>query len=254
MRLVNSLGPAAMLLASAVYGQTPPPTPPPKSSPPTNLTTGGTQPAPTSPATGGKAPPTVVFPTDLFRMNDVSKSINLTDRQLSQLNLITERLQTRYREQFDHFAGLPARERADRTLQLNRDYTNAWISGASDVLNAQQLTRYQQLQTQFGGFFAMTDPVAQKALSLTDTQLARLRDDVTWSDQKLAAIRQQAAVDQARALQMFNTFNEASQLRLRQLLTVEQQRAWAQLTGDPFVFPPPFPVTPATTGGTPPKQ
>ena len=52
---------------------------------------------------------------------------------------------------------------------------------------------------------------------------------------------------------MFNAFNEASQERFNRLLTAEQQRAWAQLTGDPFVFPPPFPLPPPT-GGTPPKQ
>jgi hypothetical protein len=187
-------------------------------------------------------------------MNDVSKSIDLNDRQVTQLNTMTERLQTRYRVQFDRLASLPERERADRTLQLNQDYTNAWLNAAKDVLNDRQLTRYQQLQTQFGGFASLRDPVVQRALNLTDAQMTRLREDVTWSDQQVAAIRQQALTDQARAVQMFNAFNVTSQERLNQLLTLEQQRAWAQLTGDPFPFPPPFPVTPPTTGGTPPKQ
>ena len=168
---------------------------------------------------------------------------------------MTERLQTTYRQQFERLAGLPEQERADRAMLLNREYTNAWITGATDVLSPQQLTRYQQLQTQFGGFVSLTDPVVQKALSLTDAQIARLGEQVTWSDQQIAAIQQQAATDQARALQMFNAFNEAAQQRFNRLLTLEQQRAWAQLTGDPFVFPPPFPMPPpATTGGTPPKQ
>ena len=197
MRIPNSFGSLAILLASVVYAQTPPP----KSPPPKSPSTGGTQPAPISPAAGGKAPakPTVIFPTDLFRMNEVSKSVDLTDRQLTQLNLMTERLQTRYREQFERLAGLPERDQANRTLQLNREYTNAWLSGATDVLSAEQLSRYRQLQTQFGGFVSLTDPVVQKALNLSEAQITGLRDDVIWSDQQLAAIRQQAVIDQARA-------------------------------------------------------
>jgi hypothetical protein len=186
-------------------------------------------------------------------MNDVSKSVNLTDRQIAQLNTMTQQLQSRFQVQFEKLASLPAQQRADRMLELNREYTNAWINGAREFLNGTQLTRYQQLQVQFGGFGSLTDPVLQKALNFTDAQMTKLRADVTWSDQQLAAIRQQALTDQARALQMFNTFNVAAQERWNQLLSAEQQRAWAQLTGDPFAFPPPFPVA-APIGGPPPKR
>jgi hypothetical protein len=83
--------------------------------------------------------------------------------------------------------------------------------------------------------------------------MTKLRADVTWSDQQLAAIREAALTNEARALQMFNTFNAAAQERWNQLLSAEQQRAWAQLTGDPFAFPPPFPVA-APIGAPPPKR
>jgi hypothetical protein len=53
---------------------------------------------------------------------------------------------------------------------------------------------------------------------------------------------------------MFNTFNAAAQERWNQILSAEQQRAWAQLTGDPFAFPPPFPVSTPTPGGLPSKR
>jgi hypothetical protein len=229
----------ALLIASAMSAQTQPATPPPTTAP----TTGGKRTAPVFPTTTpGKS--NVTFPTDLFRMNEVSKSVELTDRQVNDLNLMTQKLQTRYREQFERLAGLPVQEQTDRRLLLNREYVNAWLTDATGVLNDRQLTRYRQLQTQFGGFVSLTDPVVQKALNLTDAQMARLQDNVTWSNQQLAAIREQAAIDQARALQLFTAYNQASQERFNQLLNADQQRAWAQLTGEPFPFPAPFPVTP----------
>jgi hypothetical protein len=238
----NSAAAAALLIASAVSAQTPPPKTPP-ASPGTTPATGGKHTDPVFPTTTpGKS--SVTFPTDLFRMNEVSKSIEMTDRQINQLNLMTEKLQTRYREQFERLASLPVQDQTDRRLLLSREYVNAWLSGATGVLNDRQLTRYQQLQTQFGGFVSLTDPVVQKALNLTDTQIAALQENVTWSNQQLAAIREQAAIDQARALQMFSAYNQASQERFNRLLTADQQRAWAQMTGEPFPFPAPFPVMP----------
>jgi len=271
MRLIHCFASASLLAASTLYAQTPPSTPPamPPAPPPgSSPTTSGTRPSTTSPTTGGPSTipqfpttggttpskTTVVFPTDLFRMNDVSKTVSLTDRQVNQLNTMTQQLQSRFQTQFERLASLPAQQRTDRTLELNREYTNAWINGAREFLNGSQLTRYQQLQFQFGGFASLTDPVLQKALNITDAQLPKLRADVTWSDQKLAAIRETALTNQARALQMFNTFNAAAQERWGQLLSAEQQRAWAQLTGDPFAFPPPFPVAGPPVGAVPPKR
>src|SRR5262245_6410920 len=133
---------AALLIVSAVSAQTQPPTPPPKTPPATTPTIGGKRTDPIFPTTGGTpGKSNVTFPTDLFRMNEVSKSIELTDRQVNQLNLMTEKLQTRYRQQFDRLGGLSAQDQADRTLLLNREYINAWLSGSAGILNDRQLTR-----------------------------------------------------------------------------------------------------------------
>src|SRR5262249_15139108 len=161
---------SAILFAFAVNAQMPPPKTAPPTSPqpmsPTGTTpaTGGTQPAPktalptsrppmsptgTTPATGGTQPapmsptrvgpstatPNPTFPTSLFQLNDVSRSINLTDRQANRLNTMTQQLQTKYRTQYDRLSSLPEPQRADRLLQLNREYTNAWFDGARSVLD-----------------------------------------------------------------------------------------------------------------------
>jgi hypothetical protein len=259
MFLIRTLGPAAAIVfATGLYAQTPGPTTG-GTAPPGGPTTGGTAPGrpmvifptdttrPTAGGVGTAATPTVMFPSLAIQANGVPKALDLTDRQQAQLNTMTQQLQTRFQAQYDRLARLPAADQAQRLDQLNREFSTAWLDGARGVFNPNQLTRYQQLQLQYGGFASLTDPVAQKALNLTDAQMAQLRQDLTWSQQQQAAIRQQALTDQARAVQMFNTFNTDAQTRMNQLLNANQQQAWTQLTGTPFAFQPTFPTAPTGT-------
>ena len=266
MRLTRTLAPAAVLtLAAGLYAQTPGPT------------TGGTAPTPTSPTTGGFVPtggtaprPTVIFPTNpggtatgttpapvvasgifptqVIDVPGVPAAINLSDRQQTQLNTLTQQPRSQFQPQFDRLSGLPADQQAAQRDALNREYTAAWLNAARNVFTADQLSRFQQLQFQFGGLNSLNDPVAQKALNLTDAQVAQLKQDIAWAAQQQAAIQQAAQTNQARALELSNAFNTASQTRLNQLLTPTQQQQFAQLTGTPFRFPPVFPAATTTSG------
>ena len=271
MRLLRTLGPAALFFAAAAYAQTPPTTPPPTTPGTGGPTTGGTAPAPTAPGAGGTggaklifptntpstgSPTTAVqFPTNLFQVPDVARSLALTDAQLNQLNTVTAQVQSQFRDQFNRLNTLSDADRAALALQLDREFTAAWLARARDVFNARQLARYEQLQAQFGGFNTLADPAIQRQLGLTDAQLRLLNQDLTWQTQQERDIMRQAQLDRARGVQLFNDFSRAQQQRLNQLLTAEQMRAFAQMTGEPFQFPPPFALspfgTPAAVPGTP---
>jgi len=246
MRTIRFLAPAAAFLSAAMlFAQAP---------------------GPGGPTTGGKAPsvPKVIFPTDpprttsttstfpplVFQQTGVPKDLGVNSRQQTQIDTMTQQLQAKFQAQYDRLNGLPATERADRLTQLNRDYAAAWLDGARGIFNEQQLTRYQQLQLQYGGFAALMDPVSQKALGLTDAQMKQLRQDIAWSTEQQAAIQQAAQADQARALQLFNTYNTTAQTRFNQLLNMNQQQMWSQMIGSPFAFQPSFAPPPGTTGTT----
>ena len=224
MRFTRTLAPAAMLLAAAgLHAQTTTTLNPLAGGP----TTGGTVQAPLSPTVGGTAPTRVplIFPTDpaataraasgvrppttrtfptlAFQSSGVPSALGLTDRQRTQIDTFTQQLQAQFQSQYDRLAGLRAAEQAAAREQLNREYLAAWLNAARDVFDDTQLARYQQLQLQFGGLDGLTDPVAQRALNLTDEQVAQLREQMAWS---------------------------------------QQQQSWAQLTGDPFTFQPVFPA------------
>lgn len=265
MRLIRTIAPAAALAITAGLNAqtTPGPTTGGTSPPPTSPTTGGTAPTrpmvifptnPAGPTTGGTATAGTgttsaaamianrVFPTQAIDLSGVPAAINVTDRQQAQLNTFTQQLQAQFQPQYDRLSSLPADQQAARRELLNREYTAAWINAARNVFTPNQLTRYHQLQLQFGGFASLSDPVVQKAINLTDAQMATLKQDIAWSDQQRAAIQQAAQTNQVRAVELFNTFNTTAQTRFNQLLTPTQQQSWSQLTGTPFAFQPVFPT------------
>jgi hypothetical protein len=201
-----------------------------------------------TPATS-KNPPALAPPPPIYRVDGVPRVLTLRERQLEQLNAITERLQSQYQSQYERLASAPERERQARQMQLDREYTAAWLKGATDILDAQQLSRYQQLQLQYGGFATFNDPAVQKQLNLTEAQLKQLSDAMLWSNEQTQNIMRQAQTDATRARDAYSEFLRTRQQRLNDILTTEQRRSWSEMTGEAFPFPPPFPAT--TEGATP---
>lgn len=270
MRFPRTLAAAgALTLAAGLNAQTPGPTTGGSTPPPSSPTTGGTAPTPPTvifptnmgtPTTGGTATAGTsttsaaaiiagsTFPTSLVNVPGVPAALSLNDRQQAQLNTLTQQVQAQFLPQYNRLSSLPADQQAAQRTLLDQQYAAAWLNAARSVFTADQLARFQQLQFQFGGFASLTSPVAQGALNLTAAQQNQLRQDIAWAAQQQAAIQQAAQTNQARALQLFNEFNTASQTRLNQLLTPTQQQQFAQLSGTPFTFPPVFPAATGATG------
>jgi len=173
-------------------------------------------------------------------MDDVSRALTLNDRQLQQLNAMTQRLQQQYQSQYDRLGSVAERDRANRLMELNRDYTNAWLGAAKNVLNPTQLSRYQQLQLQYGGFASFNDPAIQRGLNLTNGQIQRLNGALLASNAQLQDITRLAQTDPVRARTAYANYVQDYENRLALILSAEQQQQFSQMTGEPFPFPPPF--------------
>lgn len=189
------------------------------------------------------ARPVVIYPTPIYQMNDVSKAITLNEKQITQLNDLNTRIQTKYAKDYEKLSTVPERDRFMATQDLNRRYVTDWNAGAKDVFNAEQMTRYQQLQYQYGGFNSLYDPAVQKRLNLTEEQIRSLNDSATWSSQQMADINRMGATDREKATQAYRDYQKAYQERWGKYLTPEQQRTWREMTGEPYTFQPYFPTT-----------
>lgn len=183
---------------------------------------------------------TVPYPPALYQMNDVGKSLNLTQDQITRLNKLTTDTQGRYRDDYTKLGTLNDADRFARTQELNQKYYTDWNKAARDVFNDTQRNRYQQLGYQYGGFNTFYDPDVQKRLNLTAEQQKDLRAQYDWSAQQWADINRTGATDATKATQLYRDYWTARQERLNKFLTSEQQKVWNEMIGDAYTFQPTF--------------
>jgi hypothetical protein len=173
-------------------------------------------------------------------MNDVSKSLNLTADQVTKLNKLTEDTQARYRDDYGKLGTLKDADRFTRMQELNRQYYTDWNKGARDIFNDTQRTRYQQVNYQYGGFDVLYDPDVQKRLNLTADQIRDLRTHWDWNNQQLQDINRLGVTDPTKGTQAYKDYWTTRQERFNKFLTADQQKAWRELTGEPYTFQPNF--------------
>jgi hypothetical protein len=177
-----------------------------------------------------------VYPSTIYQMGDIGRSLNLTPTQISGLDQLTTATQKAYRDRFNTVMALPESERATRMDELNRQYATEWHKGARNIFNENQYSRYQQLIHQYGGFHSLTNPEIQKQLDLTPTQLRDVVEQRNWSNRQVQEINRVAATDPAKATQMYRDYSKQLTERMNSFLTPMQQQVWAQLTGEPYSF------------------
>jgi len=192
------------------------------------------QPARTQPAV------TNPYPAPLYRMNDVSKSLNLTPDQVARLDRLTDQTQAQYRDNYAKLGTLGDADRFARTQELNRQYSGDWDKGARDIFNDTQRTRYQQVNYQYGGFNTLYDPDVQKRLNLTPAQVKDLRTHWDWDNQQFQEVNRVGTADAAKGTRAYRDYWTQRQERFNTFLTPDQQKAWRDMTGDPYTFQPSF--------------
>jgi len=189
---------------------------------------------------GLKPAETANYPPSLYQMNGVSKSLNLSQDQITNLNKLTEQTQAQYRDNYNKLGTLDQNDRMARTRDLNRQYYGDWNKGATSIFNDTQMNRYQQLNYQYNGFNSFYDPAVQKQLGLTRDQLKSLNEHSNWSNQQLQEINGIGATDPTKGTQMYQDYWKQHQDRLGNYLTTDQQRNWQKMTGETYGFQPSF--------------
>ena len=179
------------------------------------------------------------FPEPLYSRADVGKALNLTQDQITRLGGVNSRCGTLPRavQQARHVQR-PGAAGPHRAVELA--VLTEWNKNATEIFNAEQRTRYQQLTQQYGGFSTLMDPDVRKRLNLTPEQVKSLGDNVSWDTLQMNEVRRAAAADRAK---QYQDYWKQRQERFDKLLTPEQMKAWREMTGDPFSFtgaiPPP---------------
>jgi hypothetical protein len=103
----------------------------------------------------------------------------------------------------------------------------------ADVLKPEQMKRYRQIQLQQLGLMAFTEPDVQSKLKLSDEQVGRIRK-INAQSQSQRREFAQGGRNRGQMQKKVETPGKDSMDKALAVLSVDQKRAWNDMTGEPF--------------------
>jgi len=169
---------------------------------------------------------------------DVRQQLKLTDQQFKQLGEAYDKTWGRYKNEFGKLDTLNEKERGARMQELNRTMNADLFKAFGDVMNEQQMNRFRQLDLQYRGFGAFSDPEVGKKLNLTDEQAKRLRELGQTSEQEMRQQFKDAKFDDQKTMERYNTWRKGVWDKAGEILNEQQRQAWTEMTGPIYNFRP----------------
>src|SRR5262249_52277647 len=200
--------------------------------------------APRQQGTGGQTqlvpqPPGSLGVVPWFQNPNIIRELRITDPQMRKLTDAYTQFYGPYLTEIGKVDGLDPAQRMARINELNVAFGNSMNKSAGDILNQQQIQRFNQLYTQHQGFDAFINPDLRQRLNISDTQLQQLRKANQDFDQQLRDLSKASQGDP----RTWQTLYRRRSDRINDVLTDQQRPMWRQMTGDTFTFPP-IPMTP----------
>jgi Spy/CpxP family protein refolding chaperone len=158
----------------------------------------------------------------LLMREDVQRELNLSQTQKARLEQLRQEMQQAMQELRD----LPPEQRRERMQALRQKYDPATI------LNETQRKRLRELELQWQGPFALTDPEIAKQVGLTEEQQAKIRGIIQETFQSMRGQPGQPG----ERMQEFQKAREQAEKRMLEVLTPAQREKWQQMLGKPFEF------------------
>jgi len=172
----------------------------------------------------------------LFRNSDVRKALGLTDDQIRQLGEVRARIQQEYESQLAKTGTLADNKREELLQDLRMIQQEDFFGAAASILTPQQLRRYRQLDYQYQGPGAFSNPEVRQHIQISADQLQRIQDLQKQNMYAFANLLQDSRGHHDEALARYNMYRRKLADRISDVLTTEQLRKWKSLTGEPFNF------------------
>ena len=162
----------------------------------------------------------------LLSQKSVQDELKLSEDQAKQVNEQADK----QRESFDELRDLSREERQKRMTE-SREQNQKMVS---TVLNEEQQKRFRQISLQLQGAQALTSPEVATVLDLSDEQKKSVEEIQTASREEMRAAFQGGEGDRDAMRKKLQEARQASNDKLKAVLTAEQQTKWQELLGEPF--------------------
>lgn len=168
-------------------------------------------------------------PEYLLRMKEIQDELTLEAEQIKKITAVVKDIQARRQEVYKGAADIAPEKRREFYAEMNTVHQELLEEQIGQILLPKQKSRLGQIQYQMqmksGGAYAFQNPKLAEALGITPEQLKELRE------KNLAANRELA-------LEYQRMRKESQEQILSEVLTKEQQKKIAALTGEKFELQP----------------
>jgi Spy/CpxP family protein refolding chaperone len=170
----------------------------------------------------------------LLSNKSVQGEIKATSEQVEKLNALGEKLMTKQREEGAKLRDLDPAERMPKQQELTRTIMADVKTGITDILKAEQVKRFEQLQLQQAGVMAFGMPRVQEGLKLTEEQKTKIRDLNQEFQPKMREAMADFQNDREGAMKKMAVVRKEQNEKAMAVLTAEQRTSFKDMTGEPF--------------------
>jgi Spy/CpxP family protein refolding chaperone len=170
----------------------------------------------------------------LLTNKGVQKELKVTDEQAGKLDTLAQEMRDKQREQFEKFRDIPKEERREKAQEAGRTLNAELLKRLRDVLQPEQVKRFEQIQLQQSGPNAFLTPRVQEGLKLTDDQKSKIREINDDLGQSMRDAAQDFQSDREGTMKKIVALRKQATEKAVGVLTDEQKKSWRDLTGEPF--------------------
>jgi len=165
---------------------------------------------------------------------NVQKDLKLTDAQVGKVQETLQAVREKHQDEYAALRDASPEERRTKSATLGKAVVEEVKQALT--LSADQATRFDQIALQARGTQAFADPAVAAKLNLTADQKAKTREIIEATRGSLAgALNKDASKEErAEARKTMAANQKENLIKLHAMLTVDQKKAWKELTGEPI--------------------
>jgi hypothetical protein len=178
------------------------------------------------------------FVSPLYSNAEIRRSLNLTPQQLERLDLSSREIDQRYANELSRLNSLAAEQRDVEIRRLQSTRLSDLNRASTGVFTPEQARRYQQLEYQYQGPAAFTDPAVRARLSLTEDQLRQFQLMQKNALDARSFLRNADGSIRNNGLAEYNAYRSRTNEQMDAILSQEQRDRWRGMIGEPYNFGP----------------